>query len=171
MIDPMEKITEGKDLVGKIQNFVSGFLGYYDRERRREADKILRDSIAARYETEWSRISDVQASLVKAKQLERLDEIESAAIKLRTFIDRVRGAPRGYSGFFDAVRIKRDELQRIYAYDLTLLENSDRVRAAVDQLAAAVGKDGLSESIHNLIEVAAEASRLYEGRAEVILSK
>jgi len=171
MIDPMEKITEGKDLVGKIQNFVSGFLGYYDRERRREADKILRDSIAAKYEAEWSRISDIQASLVSAKQLERLDEIESAAIKLRTFIDRVRGAPRGYSGFFDAVRIKKDELQRIYAYDLTLLENSDRVRAAVDQLVAAVGTDGLSESIHNLIEVAAEASRQYEGRAEVILSK
>ena len=67
--------------------------------------------------------------------------------------------------------IKKDELQRIYAYDLTLLENSDRVRAAVDQLAGAVGKDGLSEAIHNLTEVAAEASRLYEGRAEVILSK
>ena len=171
MIDPMEKLTEGKDLIGKIQNFVSGFLGYYDRDRRREADKILRDTIAARYETEWSRISDVQAGLVSANQLERLDEIESAAIKLRTFIDRVRGARRGYSGFFDAVRIKKDELQRIYAYDLTLLENSDRVRAAVDQLAGSVGKDGLSEAIHSFTEVAAEASRLYEGRAEVILNR
>lgn len=171
MIDPMEKLTEGKDLIGKIQNFVSGFLGYYDRDRRREADKVLRDTIAARYEREWSRISEVQARLVSAKQLERLDEIESAAIKLRTFIDRVRGARRGYSGFFDAVRIKKDELQRIYAYDLTLLESSDRVRAAVDQLAGSVGKDGLSEAIHNLTEVAAEAGRLYEGRSEVILSK
>ncbi len=171
MIDPMEKLTEGKDLMGKIQNFVSGFLGYYDRDRRREADKVLRDTIAARYEREWSRISEVQARLVSAKQLERLDEIESAAIKLRTFIDRVRGARRGYSGFFDAVRIKKDELQRIYAYDLTLLESSDRVRAAVDQLAGSVGKDGLSEAIHNLTEVAAEAGRLYEGRSEVILSK
>ena len=171
MIDPMAKITEGKDLIGQIQNFVSGFLGYYDRDRRREADKILRDSIAARYEVEWSRISDVQASLASAKQLESLDEIESAAIKLRTFIDRVRGAPRGYSGFFDAVRIKKDELQQLYAYDLTLLESSDRLRIAVDQLAGAVGKDGLPEAIRNLTELARELTRLYEGRAEVILSK
>ncbi len=169
MIDPMEKITEGKDLIGRIQNFVSGFLGYYDRDRRREADKILREAIAARYETEWSRISDIQASLVSAKQLEHLDEIESSAIKLRTFIDRVRGAPRGYAGFFDAVRIKKDELQQIYAYDLTLLENGERVRAAVDQLANSLGKDGLSDAIHNLSEVAQEAGRLYDGRAEVIL--
>ncbi len=171
MIDPMEKITEGKDLVGKIQNFVSGFLGYYDRDRRREADKLLREGIAARYEAEWSRISDVQASLVSAKQLEYLDEIESAAIKLRTFVDRVRGAPRGYSGFFDAVRVKKDELQQIYAYDLTLLESSERLRTAVDQLAGAVGKDGLHEAIHNLTEVARESTRLYESRAEVILKK
>ena len=171
MIDPMEKITEGKDLVGKIQNFVSGFLGYYDRDRRREADKLLRDGIAARYEAEWSRISDVQASLVSAKQLEYLDEIESAAIKLRAFVDRVRGAARGYSGFFDAVRVKKDELQQIYAYDLTLLESSERLGTAVDQLAGAVGKDGLPEAIHNLIEMARESTRLYESRAEVILKK
>ena len=37
------KITEGKDLLGKIRNFLSGFVGYVDRENRREADKLLRE--------------------------------------------------------------------------------------------------------------------------------
>jgi hypothetical protein len=172
MIDPIGKIGEGKDAIGKIQNFVAGFLGYHDRDRRREADKLLRDAVAARYEAEWGRLSDVQARLVSAKQLERLDEVEGAAIKLRTFIDRVKGAPRGYAGFFDAVRVKKEELQQLYDYDLGLLESSEKVRAAVDRLAGAVGQeDGLSEAIRNLAEVAAESARLYEKRSEVILSK
>ena len=112
MIDPMEKITEGKDLVGKIQNFVSGFLGYYDRERRREADKILRDSIAARYETEWSRISDVQASLVKAKQLERLmksNPRRSSSGHLSTESEARRGATPDSSMQFGSRRTNCSE--------------------------------------------------------------
>ena len=170
MIDPLGKMMEEKDLLGKIQNFVSGFVGYYDRERRREADKILRDTISQRYETEWNRISAVQSQLVSAKQLEHLDEIESAAIKLRTFIDRLNGAARGYSGFFDAVRIKKDELQQLYAYDLTLLQNAERIREVVDELEKAVGSDGLPAAILGLLKVAQETSLLYERRHEVILT-
>lgn len=171
MIDPLGKMTEGKDLLGDVQNFVSGFVGYYDRERRREADKLLRDGIAERYEVEWSRISGIQSQLVSARQLEYVDDIESAAIKLRTFIDRVRGAARGYSGFFDAVRVKKDELQQLYAYDLTLLENAEHVREAVDQLEKAVGSDGLSEAIRGVVKAAQETNVLYDRRDEIILTK
>ncbi len=42
MGDPLGKITEGKDALGKIRNFLAGFVGYVDRENRREADKLLR---------------------------------------------------------------------------------------------------------------------------------
>lgn len=171
MIDPLGKMTEGKDLLGDVQNFVSGFVGYYDRDRRREADKLLRDGIAERYEVEWSRISGIQSQLVSARQLDYVDDIESAAIKLRTFIDRVRGAARGYSGFFDAVRVKVDELQQLYAYDLTLLENAEHVREAVDQLEQAVGSDGLSEAIRGVVKAAQETNLLYDRRDEIILTK
>jgi len=34
-IDPLGKVTEDKDLLGKIRNFLGGFLGYVDRDRRR----------------------------------------------------------------------------------------------------------------------------------------
>jgi 5-(carboxyamino)imidazole ribonucleotide synthase len=36
--------------------------------------------------------------------------MEKAAIKLRTFIDKITTAPRGYSGLFDAVKINEKEL-------------------------------------------------------------
>lgn len=170
MTDPMDKVTEDKDLLGKIQNFVAGFLGYYDRERRREADKILRDTLAQRYEEQWQRISAIQSDLVADKQLEYVDDIERAAVKLRGFIDRVKGAPRGYAGFFDAVRINQDELDKLYQYDLALLEQADEVRAAVDGLEAEIGTENTEAAIDTLVRVATKVTTVYDRRDEAVLS-
>ena len=48
---------------------------------------------------------------------------------LRTFVDRIKEASYGYAGFFDAVRINKGELEKIYAYDLALLENAQKISA------------------------------------------
>ena len=172
MTDPMDKVTEEKDLLGMLQNKVADFVGYYDRERRRDADKLLRDTVADRYEVQWDRVSAIQARMVSAKMLEYVDDVETAAIKLRTFIDKVRGAPRGYAGFFDAVRINQDELDSLYQYDLELLDYADRVAEAVDGLEAAMDStDDIPAAIENLVSVATRATRAYDRRTEVVLSE
>jgi hypothetical protein len=169
-VDPLGKVTEGKDFLGKIRNFLSGFVGYFKREDRREADKMLRESIALRYETQWSRISALQRQLIGGGQVELLDDLEASAIKLRAFIDRVKGAAYGYAGFFDAVRINQPELDKLYAYDLALLENAEKLTHAVDNVEASVGSDGLSAAIRNLVMLSQEAVDAYDRRDEVLLS-
>lgn len=169
-VDPMGKITEGKDLLGKIRNFLSGFVGYVKREDRREADKLLRESIALRYETQWSRISAVQRQLIGGGNLELVDDLEGSAIKLRGFIDRIKGAAYGYAGFFDAVRINQPELDKLYTYDLALLENAEKLAHAVDNVEASIGSDGLPAAIRNLVALSQEAVDAYDRRDEVLLS-
>ncbi|HHH82543.1 MAG TPA: hypothetical protein ENL35_06115, partial [Chloroflexi bacterium] len=95
MGDPLEKITEGKDLLGQVRNALAGFLGYWDRENRREADKLLRETIARRYEEQWDRLSALQRELAGAGELALVGELEAAALKLRTFADRVKNAAYG----------------------------------------------------------------------------
>jgi uncharacterized alpha-E superfamily protein len=170
MSDPLGKITEGKDLLGKIRNFVAGFLGYVDRENRREADKLLRQTVAKRYEEQWSRISEIQRQMVASGGLETVDDLEAAAIKLRTFVDRVKGASYGFSGFFDAVRINEDELAKIYMHDTALLEKVDQISSAIDNVAASLGTDGLPAAIRNLVSLSQEAIDTYNRRDEVILA-
>ena len=172
MTDPMDKVSEEKDLLGKLQNTVAGFLGYYDRDRRRDADKLLRDTVADRYEEQWDLVSAIQRQMVANKMLEYVDEVEAAAIKLRTLVDRIRGAPRGYAGFFDAVRINEDELDGLYQYDLKLLEYSERVAVAVDGLEQAMSNpDDIVAAIEDLVSIASEATRAYDRRAEVVLGE
>lgn len=168
--DPLGKITEGKDLIGKVRNFLSEFVGYVDRENRREADKLLRETIAQRYEEQWSRISELQRQLVSEGQLELVDDLEAASIKLRAFVDRVKGAAHGYAGFFDAVRIHSDELEKIYEYDVVLLEGAQKIANAVDNVAASIGSDGLPAAIRHLISLSQEAIDAYNRRDEVILT-
>ena len=172
MTDPMDKVTEEKDLLGKLQNSVAGFVGYYDRERRRDADKMLRDTVADRYEEQWDRVSAIQAQMVAGKLLEYVDDVEAAAIKLRTFVDRLRGAPRGYAGFFDAVRVNQDELDSLYQYDLELLDDVGLVADAVDGLESAMSnRDEIPAAIENLVKAATGAVRAYDRRSEVVFSE
>jgi hypothetical protein len=154
MSDPLGKVTEGKDIVGKIQNFLAGFIGYIDRERRRDADKLLRETVAQRYEEQWDRISELQRQFVSEGAIESVDDLEAAAIKLRG----------------DAVRVHKEELESLYEYDLALLEGVDKVSNAIDNIASSVGTDGLPAAIRNLVTICQEAVDIYNRRDEVILA-
>lgn len=169
MSDPLDKITEGKDILGKIRNSLAGFLGYVDRDNRREADKILREQIASAYEAQWGRVSKIQRQLISAGQLELLDDVEEGAISLRIFADRVRRAAYGYAGFFDAVRVNSDELEKIYAYDQALLENVEELARAIDNIEASIGTEGLPAAIRHMVTLSQAAREAYDHRRDVIL--
>ena len=96
-----------------------------------------------------------------------VDDLERAAIKLRTFIDRVRTASYGYSGFFDSIKINEEELARVYEYDSALLDLEDDVSRAIDNVQASVGTDGLPASIRNLITIGEQCLEAFSKRDEV----
>ena len=169
--DPLGKVTEDKDLLGKIRGFLSGFIGYFDRDRRREADMLLRETVAQRYEEQWERISSLQRGMIKASQLEHVDDLEASAIKLRAFINRVKGASHGYAGLFDHARINSDELKQLYAYDLALLENVERISHAIDNVSTSMGSDGLPAAMRHLETVSQEAIDAFNRRDELLLSQ
>lgn len=169
-VDPLGKITSGDDLLGKIRNALSGFIGYFDRENRREADKLLRTTLGDRYEQQWERISAIQRQMIEAGQLEDVDQLEAAALKLRGFIDRARTASYGYAGFFDAVRINSTELQKLYSYDLQLLEDVASISSAVDNIEASMGTDGLAAAVRHLTSLSQEVVDSWDRRDEVLLA-
>jgi hypothetical protein len=167
--DPLGKITEGKDLIGKIRNFLAEYVGYVDRENRREADRLLRETIAKRYDEQWGRISELQKQFIQSGMLENVDDLEAAALKLRAFIDRVKGAAYGYAPFFDAVRIHSEELERLYQYDSALLEGAENVAHAIDNIEASMETEGLPAAIRHLVSLSQEVVDNYNRREEVIL--
>ena len=166
----LSKISGDKDLITKLGSKVPGFSGYIERQERRNSDKVLRDTIAQRFNEQEQRIADLQRTLISEGEIGHLDDLEAAAIKLRTFADRIRTASRGYSGFFDPVKINEEELTRIYEYDMAMLEMVDEVARAVDHVEASIGTDGLVAAIRNLKTVSQQCIDFFNRRNEVVLS-
>ena len=53
MSDFFEKVSGQVDPFKKLLSYIPGFSGYIERQNRRDADKILRDTVARRFEELW----------------------------------------------------------------------------------------------------------------------
>jgi hypothetical protein len=169
MADLFQKITDSKGLLEKIVGFIPGFKGYMEKESRREADKLLRDLIANRYGEQLSRLEMLQTQLVSGGGLEYVDDMQDAVTRLQRFIDMVKTAARGYSGFFDAVKVKEAELAKLYAFDNALLDNAKQIAEAVNAVETAVNNnEGIPASIRRLTSLVAECNTTFERRSEVL---
>ena len=170
MADLYDKIKDSQGLLGKIAGMIPGFSGYMARETRREADKMLRETVANRYSEQLNRISDLQVQLITSGGIDWVDDLQDSATRLQRFIDMVRTAAYGYSGLFDAVKVNEPELAKLYNFDLALLENAAKVAAAIDNVEASVGGEGMPAAVRHLSSVMGEANTAYERRKEVLTS-
>lgn len=168
MSDILGKVTGDQDFFKKILAKVPGFKGYIERGDRRMSDKILREKIADEFETHYQRVSSLQRDLISQGELQYIDDLEASALKLRQFIDRVRTASYGYAGLFDAIKIKQDELDQVYQYDYALLELSNEVRAAIDNVETSIGTEGLEAAFRHLQTVSQQCVNAFNKRSEVM---
>lgn len=171
MSDFFGQVTNSQDIFKKLLSKVPGFSGYIERENRRSADKIMRETIANHFEAIWSRISAFQRELISQGEIKWLDDVEAAAIKIRQFIDRIRTTTYGYSGLFDAVKINEKELALIYAYDEAMLSLADVMDRAVDNMETSIGSDGFPASVRNTVSAAQQCVETFDKRYEVFMGQ
>ena len=169
MSDLFDKVTGQMDFVKKLASYIPGFSGYIERQNRRAADKLLRGSVADRFEELWKRTSNIQTDMVNEGMIELMDDMEQAAIQLRTFTDKIRTATYGYSGFFDAVKINETELTQLYQFDLAFFDVAEQIERALDNVEASMGdEEGLKAAIRNLTGLTREAVTTFNRRYEMI---
>ncbi len=169
MSDFFEKVSAQVDPFKKLLSYVPGFKGYIERQNRRDADKILRETVARRFDQLWGRASNLQVELVNSGKIQFVDDMEKATLVMRTFIDKISTAARGYSGMFDAVKINEKELEAIYQFDVAFFTLGDQVSGALDNVEASLADEtALPAAIRNLTSLARLAVETFERRAEVV---
>lgn len=162
-------VTGDQDPLRKLLSYVPGFGGYIERENRRAADKLLRESVSKRFEELYKRLSALQTEIISSGGLEYVDDMEKAALQLRTFADKIRTATYGYSGFLDAVKINEDELNKLYNFDLNFFQVAEQLSAALDTLEGTLNNpEALPATIRNLNSLAREAVQTFEHRYDVL---
>lgn len=170
MADFYQEVTEDNDPIKRIASKIPGFGGYIERENRRNADKLLRESIANRFAALWKRISEIQKDLAGSGKLEFLDDLETAAMKVQTFMDKISTAAYGQSSFFDAIKIDEAELAALYEFDLALLSSADEVERAVENVNTSIGEEGLPAAVSHLVSVSRDLVSAFEKRSEAIMA-
>jgi hypothetical protein len=168
MSDLYDKVTEHQDPLTKLLGKIPGFNGYIEKGKRRAADKLLREQIANKYTELWKRVGNLQQDFASSGEVAHLDDLEKAAMKLQTFIDKISNAAYGYAGFFDAIKIKEDELAKIYEFDISLLDMVDEFSRAIDNIEASVGSDGLPAAIRHLVGLTRDLVSTFDRRDEVV---
>jgi hypothetical protein len=166
-----QRVTNSMDIFKKLASKIPGFKGYVDRQNRRDSDKLIRDTLFRRFRELEGRVSDLQVDFINQGEIEQTDDLEKAALRLRTFADKVHTAPRGYAGLFDAIKINEPELAKLYEFDATLLDKADEIGRAIDNIQESVGTDGLPAAIRNLQTLSKECVKIYERRQEVVVTQ
>lgn len=170
MGDIFEKVTGDRTGLEKLLDVIPGWGGYQERQNRRKADQVLRQTLAEKLAIQRRNLDEAQKELINHGKIEWVDDIGSAVTQLQTFMDRVRTASYGYSGMFDAVRINQEELERVYNFDAALFEYVERLETATKHLRSAIqAGEALDEVVRIIQEICREANAVFDQREHVIL--
>ncbi|MCL5035775.1 MAG: hypothetical protein M1269_01530 [Chloroflexi bacterium] len=167
MADLRNKLKSQENLLEKLTRLIPGFSGYKDREIRRVADKLQRDYMATRLAEARRPLLDVSTRILEGGGLHLMEEFDRLQKRLDKVRDRLRLGEYGYSGFFDAVKIGNKELDRLYEYDLTLVNKvnafCDEARKLTDQ------EKDLKKKLVPLESMLDELDNLVSARHEIMI--
>lgn len=160
---------EIKQTVSGIANAIPGYPGYKSKEQRRDADRILRQRLTNQYNTQRERLTRIQQDAVRGGQLGVVSDLEGANQQLSRFISRLRVAPTGYAGWFDAATIEEADLDLIYQFDASLANGVDELGSALDAMQTAVRtQDKVNDAYFALRDEADALNQRLDAREEFL---
>lgn len=162
-MDGLEDTRDRRNLIERIGAKIPGFKGYLEREMRREVDKMQRDWLAEQLDRARGGMQARIRDWSRSGNLANLDLASSIDKLLDRFANRVRHADYGFTGFFDAVKIYEDELDRLYAFDLALGDTVEGLARRIDILPGTASEPDL----RGLLEAVEAADRQFDERARV----
>ena len=133
MVDP-ERHADSRNLVESILRQIPGFRGYLERDYRRESDYLARTWLADQLKRCKSSLDNYQPSQLDTGQIDYLPQCERARTRIDTLESRIRGAVRGYSGFFDFVKVDENLLDQVYEHDTSMIGDVESLAQSVEQL-------------------------------------
>ena len=169
--DLYETIVGESTSLGDLLSKIPGLSGYMERGRRREADQILRETIAGRLEQVRLQLSGVHRELSRdiVLAMNYAEDLGRADSQLMGLIGKIKDAPQGYAGFFDAIKVKEEDLARLYAFDEQMLNSVDQIAADSSALEKAVGDKGdIDGALRELTDDLRYANETFNGRNEVL---
>ena len=164
----MEKPKGFADRIEMWMRKIPGVRTYMEREHRRETDKKLREHLASRLQEFRSQVKKVTLDLTTKGQMESLAKLDRFSSRLQQMADTIRYASYGYSGIFDLDKIREEELDRLYSFDLSLVEELERIQKSVGEIGLAATREAREQKIGEADILADSLETKFNQRKELI---
>ncbi|MEM1515204.1 MAG: hypothetical protein QXH24_04045 [Candidatus Bathyarchaeia archaeon] len=169
-IESLEKVREERGLLERIIGYIPGYRGYKEKELRRESDRLVRMDVANRLKAAKDLLRKKLANPAVLQKVSSDDMwmLDSLMSRLDRVIQRIDRAVAGYSGMFDAIKVREDKLDAAIQLDLSLIERADSLKASAEAFAKTVpGEDEWKKYMESLVLKIEEMDNLIDRRIEI----
>ncbi|MEN8153902.1 MAG: hypothetical protein ABFR75_07745 [Acidobacteriota bacterium] len=147
----------------KVLHKIPGFKGYYEREMRRDSDKLQRDFVIIKLEKVRNELKEQIDGITREGDLKLLNGYDTLLKYFDKVINTIRYADRGYTGFFDLIKIKEAELDKVYEIDLELAEEVLNLTENVSPAPEKDGRDKIREHLKSIEDIFEKRNNLLKG--------
>ncbi len=170
MGDTRDTVADNLSWTEWLVSKIPGYSGYKAKEMRREADTLLRNHLAEQFAEQLTKAEDVASQMLTGPGIAQLDDIGKANTRLQTLIDKIKTAAQGYAGFFDAVKVKEDELDNLHEFDQNMVLTVQEISDAIDQIQGVLDQGGnLAPTVRGYTRTVTDASALFDKRRDVLI--
>jgi hypothetical protein len=170
--DMLSKVQGQMSLPEKIAAFVPGFRGYKEKELRRESDRLIRNHLYLKLSLEKTDLREIEQKLADRRYFDVLTDMDRLLAKMDRVVEKVNHAVYGYSGFFDAVKVKEDSLDNMIAFDNKLIDGITSLTTEIDAFKtdlASGATTNLKTRVQNVTDKLESLENTFDQRNEVIM--
>ena len=155
----------------RIAAAIPGFHGYKEKEIRRESDRLIRNHLNLKLTAAKSDLKAISQKVADRRYFDVMTDLDRLNAKMDRVTEKVNHASYGYTGLFDAVKVKEDSLDRMIQFDSNLIEEitavSSEVTALKTELAAGETKN-LRTRVQTVTDKLEALEATFDSRDEVI---
>ncbi|HVR11075.1 MAG TPA: hypothetical protein VMW75_23730 [Thermoanaerobaculia bacterium] len=153
MSNGYEQAQGQRNLLERLGAKIPGYRGFQDRELRRDVDKLQREHLAGELGRLKAMLANRARDYTDAGQLAALAPFGRLDRQLDGLQQTIRFSDYGASGLFDPVKINQPELERIYAFDLGVVDDVAAVEEAIAAVPAPAGDAAAAGDVEALDRV------------------
>ena len=156
----------------RIAAFIPGFRGYKEKEMRRESDRLIRNHLYLKLSNAKSDLRTIFQKLSDRRYFDVLTDMDRLVAKMDRVVEKVNHANSGYTGFFDAVKVKEDALDRMIDFDNKLIDGVTDVATEIGAFKAELASGdtkNMKTRIQNITDKLENFESTFDSRDEVIM--
>ena len=167
MSNGYEQAKAQRNILERLGDKIPGYRGFQDRELRRDVDRLQREHLASELGRLKAALRDCARRYTDAGKIGTLSAFDRLDRQIDGLSQAIRFSDYGATGLFDPVKIGEAELERLYQFDLSVLDDLAQVEGEIAALPAPGGDDS-APALERLLQSVRGLDAKWRQREQVI---